>query len=295
VKAIPTSTACRIFDLLRLDARHPYPASGVWRDCTLERMTDWNAARYHEISLPQQAWGRRVLERLPLEGSESVLDIGCGSGRLTAEIADRVPAGRVVGLDRSAPMVEKAAAWLRDRAPHAAVVLGDAAALPFRRAFDAVFSGATFHWIHDHPALFRSIITALRPGGRLAAQCGGGPNLALLYGRAEGLMREPRFARYFEEWTEPTYFADVETTRRRLIAAGFVDVDVSLESAPTTFDSPDQFREFIANVCLRHQGSRLPRVEWQSFLRDLTVAAAGDDPPFTLDYWRLNLAGKRPA
>lgn len=258
-------------------------------------MTDWNAARYHEISAPQQAWGRRVLERLPLDGSERVLDVGCGSGRLTAEIAARVPAGGVVGLDRSGAMLEKAAAYLRDHAPRTSLVLADAAALPFRRTFDAVFSGATFHWIHDHAALFRSIVTALRPGGRLVAQSGGGPNLALLYGRAARLMQEPRFARYFEDWHEPTYFADVETTRRRLIAAGFVDVEVSLESAPTSFHAPDEYREFIANVCLRHQGARLPRVEWQSFLRDLTVAAAGDTPPLTLDYWRLNLAGRRPA
>jgi trans-aconitate 2-methyltransferase len=258
-------------------------------------MTDWDAARYHEISAPQQAWGRRVLERLALTGNERVLDIGCGSGRLTADIADRLPSGHVVGVDRSVAMLEQAAACLRDRSPRTALVLADALALPFRRAFDAVFSGATFHWVADHAALFRSIVTTLRPGGRLVAQCGGGPNLALLYGRAARLMQEPRFARYFEDWTEPTYFADVETTRRRLIAAGFTDVEVSLEAAPTTFDGPDQFREFIANVCLRHQGSRLPRAEWQSFLRDLTVAAARDQPPLTLDYWRLNIAGRRPA
>jgi trans-aconitate methyltransferase len=258
-------------------------------------MAEWNAARYHEISAPQQAWGRRVLERLPLEGDERVLDVGCGSGKLTAEIAGRVPRGSVVGLDRSAAMLGQAAAYLRDHAPRTRLVLADAAALPFRRTFDAVFSGATFHWIHDHAALFRSIVAALRPGGRLVAQCGGGGNLALLYGRAARLMQEPRFARYFEEWQEPTYFADVETTRRRMLAAGFVDVEVSLESAPTTFHAPDDYREFIANVCLRHQGERQPRPEWQSFLRDLTVAAAGDTPAFTLDYWRLNLAGRRPA
>ena len=80
----------------------------------------------------------------------------------------------------------------------------DGAALPFRRAFDAVFSGATFHWIHDHAALFRSIITALKPGGRLVAQCGGGPNLALLLrARRQADAAMPRFARYFDEWTEP--------------------------------------------------------------------------------------------
>ena len=258
-------------------------------------MTDGNAGSYHDISTPQQAWGRRVLDRLPLQGTERVLDLGCGTGRLTEAIAERVPAGRVVGVDRSPAMIERGGAWLRARSPATTLVLADAVALPFRRAFDAAFSGATFHWIHDHAALFRSIVTALRPGGRLVAQCGGGPNLALLYGRAERLMREPRFARYFEEWTDPTYFADVETTRRRMGEAGFVDVEVWLEETPTTFDGPDQFRDFITDVCLRHHAARLPNAERQSFLRDLTVAAAGDAPPFTLDYWRLNLQGRRPA
>ena len=258
-------------------------------------MADWNAGRYHEISSPQQNWGRRVLERLPLEGHEQVLDVGCGTGRLTEMIARRVPEGWVVGVDRSPAMLQTAGEWLRAHAPRSALVLADGAALPFRRVFDAVFSGATFHWIHDHGALFRSIVTALKPGGRLVAQCGGSGNLAVLYARTDRLMREPRFARYFEEWQEPTYFADVDATRTRLAAAGFVDVEVSLESAPTPFDGPEQFQEFIANVCVRHQLARLPNIERNTFLRELTIAAAGDTPAFTLDYWRLNIAGTRPA
>src|SRR5919112_768301 len=224
-------------------------------------MTDWNAGRYHEISARQQAWGRRVLERLPLQGHERVLDLGCGTGRLTEQLARKLPQGRVVGLDRSEAMLTTASAWLRAHAPATTLVLADGAALPFRRAFDAVFSGATFHWIPDHSALFRSIITALRPGGRLVAQCGGVGNLALLYARTDRLMREPRYARYFEDWSEPTYFADVDTTRRRLLSAGFVDIEVSLEAAPTTFDGPAQFQEFVANVCVRQQIAQLPNAD----------------------------------
>jgi len=258
-------------------------------------MPDWNAERYHQLSSPQQSWGLKVLERLPLAGSERVLDLGCGTGRLTEELHRRLPRGRVVGLDRSDAMVDAASLWLAEHAPGAAVVQGDGAALPFRRAFDAVFSGATFHWILDHSALFRSIITALNPGGRLVAQCGGAGNIAVLRGRADRLREDPRFASFFDDWVEPWYYADVESTRRRLAAAGFVDIDVYLEEMPTTFDDPDSYREFVATVCVRHHLARLPSHERRLFLTELTVAAVRDSPPFTLDYWRLNIAARRPA
>jgi trans-aconitate 2-methyltransferase len=258
-------------------------------------MADWNGENYHQISAPQQAWGRRVLDRLALEGFEHVLDLGCGTGRVTAEIASRVPRGRVVGVDRSAAMLETARPWLREQASSARLVRADGAALPFKRTFDAVFSGATFHWIRDHGALFRSIIQALKPGGRLDAQCGGEGNLAVLKARAERLMEQPRFAPYFEDWIEPTYYADVTSTERRLAAAGFVDIRVWLEAAPTTFDGPDEFRQFVGNVCVREHVARLPREDRDAFLRELTVLAVGDTPPLTLDYWRLNIAARRPA
>jgi len=235
-----------------------------------------------------------VLDRLALEGAERVLDIGCGTGRVTAEIAARLPRGSVVGLDRSSNMIETARPWLSEHAPSAAVVQADGAALPFARAFDAVFSGATFHWIRDHAALFRSIIHALKPRGRLEAQCGGEGNLAALKGRADRLMRQPRFAPFFDEWVEPTYYADVASTRRRLEAAGFTGIEVWLEAAPTTFDGPDEYRQFVSNVCVRYHVARLPRDERDAFLRELTLAAVGDAPPFTLDYCRLNISARRP-
>src|SRR6476620_11350360 len=90
-----------------------------------ESMTDWDAAKYHRISDPQLTWGRAVAMRLVPVPGERILDIGCGTGRLTSEIAAR-PAILVVGLDRSAAMLQEAA-------KHGAgmYVLGDGAALPF--------------------------------------------------------------------------------------------------------------------------------------------------------------------
>ena len=193
-------------------------------------MSDWDASRYHRLSDPQLGWGRKVLERLAVRPGERILDLGCGTGRLTAEIAAS-PETFVVGLDRSAAMLSEAAA----RSPQQGrrdYVRGDGAALPFAGAFDAVFSAATFHWIPDHERLFASIHAALRPGGRLVAQCGGGPNLKRLLDRTHALMARAPYREYFTGWFDPWNFAYPGATRARLEAAGFVDVHTSLEEAP---------------------------------------------------------------
>src|SRR5206468_9897371 len=103
----------------------------------MSQRPEWNAERYHQLSSPQQAWGSRVLERLALTGDEHVLDLGCGTGRITSELAARVPRGGVVALDRSGAMLATAVAWLRQCEQRVPPALGDGAALPFRRTFDA--------------------------------------------------------------------------------------------------------------------------------------------------------------
>lgn len=265
---------------------------------------DWDAERYHRLSDPQHAWGRRVLERLAPQPGERILDIGCGTARLTAEVLAAVAPGVVVALDRSAAMLGEAALRhgspiagphnLNVRPPRLHFVRGDGVSLPFAGAFDAVFSTATFHWIADHDALFASIATALAPGGRLVAQCGGGPNLRTLLDRAHALMESPRFAHYFRGWSDPWNFADVRTTMDRLRHAGFSAIQVSLEPAPTTLPDAEAYSDFLSCVCVRHHVDRLPAEERPAFLDALTAQAATDPEPFTLDYWRLNLAATKP-
>lgn len=257
-------------------------------------MSDWDAAKYHRISDPQLAWGRAVAARLLPVAGERILDIGCGTGRLTSEIAAQ-PEIMVVGLDRSAAMLQEAIRQVpaAESARPPAYVRGDGAALPFFNAFDAVFSAATFHWVPDHDRLFASIHRALKKGGRLIAQAGGAGNLELLYGRARRLMHSPRYAQFFTSWSEPCHFENVPDTEARLRRAGFIDIDVSLVIAPVPFEQPDQYAEFVAAVCLRHQLDRLPAGERDGFMNQVTEQALTDDPRLTLDYWRLNISARK--
>ena len=257
---------------------------------------EWDAPVYHRVSSPQVSWGQKVLRRLQLAGDETVVDAGCGTGRLTAELLALLPRGRVIAVDRSANMLTAAAAYLGPRfGDRVSFVQTDVQDLALPEPVDAIFSTATFHWVPDHPRLFRALFAALKPGGRLVAQCGGGPNIAQLKRRAEALLNSPAYRDRAAGWSNPWEFATPDETARRLAAAGFAEIETSLEAMPTTFANADEFREFTRSVVLRAHLDAIPDEEARhSFMAEITALAAADDPPFTLDYWRLNLAARRP-
>ena len=257
---------------------------------------EWNAATYHRVSGPQVSWGKKVLARVQLRGNETVLDAGCGTGLLTEDLLQALPEGQVIGVDLSENMLRTAREHLASYGNKVAFVAADLNDLPFERAFDGIFSTAAFHWVTDHDKLFRSLYRALKPGGWLIAQCGGGPNLARHRQRARSLGASDRFSKFLENYKEPWEFADAETTAARLSHAGFEDIETSTESAPTSFDSPEKFSEFIRNVVFHRHLESIPDAALRDeFIAELTRQAMKDTPPLTLDYWRLNLAGRVPA
>lgn len=259
-------------------------------------MTEWNAAAYHKVSGPQTSWGQKVLSRLSVNGDERAIDAGCGSGRLTGELLERLPHGRLIAIDRSWNMLLTARANLRPAfGPRVGFVQMALPDLPFANWADLVFSTATFHWIKDHQALFNNILTTLRPGGRLMAQCGGGPNLVRAHALAQQLMSAEPFAPYFTQWPGPWEFADAETTAARLARAGFDAIETSIEAAPTTLATEADYREFVTTVIYHAHLERLPDPSLkQAFIDRVTELSAREDPPFTLDYWRLNISARRP-
>ena len=240
---------------------------------------DWDAATYDRVADPMARWGVAVLDRLPLAGDETVLDAGCGSGRVTEQLAERLPRGRVIALDGSPSMVDQARQRLGRFGDRVEYVVADLMEpIPVRQV-DAILSTATFHWVPDHPRLFRNLAVVLRPGGRLAAQCGGEGNIARVRAVVAELLGP----------VETNVYAPPDVTRERLEAAGFIDVECWLTPEPTELEAGEPFERYLRTVCLGAHVERLPANERDAFVSE--VARRLGRPH--LDYVRLNILATR--
>jgi trans-aconitate 2-methyltransferase len=246
----------------------------------------WDAETYDRVSNAQVAWAERVLERLPLRGDESVLDAGCGSGRVTAMLLERLPRGHVIGVDASEAMVEYARAALGDRAT---VMTADLTELELESPVDAVFSNAVFHWVLDHDRLFERMFAVLAPGGALVAQCGGEGNIESFLSLVDEVGATPPFAPHFEGFTRTWRFPGPEEAAGRLRRAGFESVRTWLEPSSVTPDDP---AGFVRTAVLGVHLPRLPGELQDAFVEDV-LARAGE--PLRLDYIRLNIDARKPA
>jgi trans-aconitate 2-methyltransferase len=238
----------------------------------------WDAKTYDRISDPMHSWGHAVIGRLELTGSERVLDAGCGSGRVTAELLAGLPGGHVVAVDASPEMVAEASERFQDE-PRVEVFQADLLApLPIEPEVDAILSTATFHWIRDHERLFANLAAVLKRGGRLSAQCGGAGNLASIV----GLFPD-------EGGESSVHFAAPEDTVPRLERAGFVDIEAWLQAEPTSFPDQDRLREYLRTIVLRTYIEGMPQPEADALVARIASAVPGE----VLDYVRLNIVARR--
>lgn len=245
---------------------------------------DWDAGTYDRVSGPQEEWARGVIERLPLRGDETVLDAGCGSGRVTELLLERLPRGRVIAVDGSGAMVAQARQRLDP--PRSQVVQCDLLELDLDEEVDAAFSNAVFHWIGDHPRLFRRLHAALRPGGRIEAQCGGAGNVARYYESVGAVIAAEPYREHLEGF-DPHRFAAPGETEELLREAGFEHVSCRLLRWPVR---PPEPREFTRAVCIGAHSERLPEELREAFLDDV-MAVLGPDPE--LDYVRLDISARK--
>ena len=243
---------------------------------------EWDAVSYDRISDPQVRWVTGLLDELRPDGVNTVLDAGCGTGRVTQEVLDRLPGARVIALDGSRRMLDEAARRLAPAVEAGKVTFVHAdlgRPLPLAEPVDAIVSTATFHWVLDHDALFANLAAVLRPGGQLVAQFGAEGNVGSVVAALESIG---------ERW-HPWNFATPEETDERLLAAGFTGVRTWITEEPTPFDPGPPLEEFLATVVLGCHLERLAPEERTPFVK--RVAAALPSP--VLDYVRLNVVARR--
>jgi trans-aconitate 2-methyltransferase len=245
---------------------------------------EWDAKTYDRVSDPQYSWGLEVLERLELNGDEYVMDAGCGSGRVTAKLLDRLPDGRVLCVDASESMIEKAREALGDRAEFK---VADLSRLEVEKPVDVIFSTATFHWLPDHDLLFSRLHDALVPGGRLTAQCGGQGNVAKHAQAIVTVATRPDFVDHFQDMSVMWNFASPDETEERLRKAGFADVSCWLEDKPV---QPEDPYAFTTTVTMGPHLARLPEEKRRAFTEAVLEL---EDDPLTLNYVRLNMDARR--
>jgi len=183
----------------------------------------WDPKEYAKHSSAQMLWAEELIAKLDIEGSEAVLDIGCGDGTVTAALARRVPRGEVVGIDSSEDMVAMArSAFPAESFPGLSFQRADARALPFEDRFDVAFSNATLHWVKDQAAVLRGVARALKKGGRLLFQMGGKGNAAEVIEVVNAMVSEGPWKRFFDDFPFPWSFCGPQEYRIWCAAAGFI-------------------------------------------------------------------------
>lgn len=241
---------------------------------------DWDAGTYDRIADPMFRWGTAVLRRLHLRGDETVLDAGCGSGRVTELLAELLLRGRVIALDASPAMISEARTRLGGFGDRVSYYVSDLTQpLPVSDV-DAVLSTATFHWVSDHDALFTNLAAAMRPGAHLEAQCGG-------VGNIDRVKRAAIAAG--ADWTDDVHFPTARETTRRLKRSGFKAIECWPQEEPTRLEPGEPLRTYLRTIVLRTIVDRMPEADRDPFLA--RVEDEMKDP--VIDYVRLNISAVR--
>ncbi|MGC8465770.1 MAG: class I SAM-dependent methyltransferase [Acidimicrobiales bacterium] len=247
----------------------------------------WNASSYDQLPLPHESWGRDLLDRAALQGDESVVELGAGTGRDTLSIARSLTTGHVTALDRSTTMLSR----LRGKLPKelASKVslresdLNEPLPIP-DQSCDLVFSVATLHWLRDHRPLAREVARVLKPGGRFLFECGGAGNIA----HVRAALRSVLGTEYSEaHWNFPQPADERELLRR----CGFQHVEAHLRESPTPPMDEATFRDYLQTVVLGPYTSEMNPTDLDAFISEIRRHLVRP----VVDYVRLEVTASHPS
>lgn len=239
----------------------------------------WNAADYAANSGVQQTWARELIARLKLRGDEHILDIGCGDGKVTAEIARAVSRGGVTGVDASAEMIAFAQkAFPAKKHPNLEFHVMDARKLKSARRFDVIFSNAALHWVDDHEAILRGTASVLKPGGRLVISCGGKGNAHDVFVALRPEIRMKRWRQFFRRMSKPYFFYSPADYEKWLPRSGFKVLNVRLVPKDATYTGRDGFTAWLRTTWLPYV-QRVPEHLREEFIANVANRYVTRHPP----------------
>jgi trans-aconitate 2-methyltransferase len=243
------------------------------------RMQKWNPADYAANSVVQQTWARELIARLRLRGDERILDVGCGDGKVTAEIARAVPKGEAVGVDASPQMIEFARKTFPPaKVPNLEFHVMDAREIQFLRKFDLLFSNAALHWVDDHQAFLRGAASVLKPDGRLVVSCGGKGNAHDVFLALRPEMRLKRWREFFRKMEAPYFFYSPEEYRKWLPRFGFKTCSVKLAPKDATYEGREGFAAWLRTTWLPYV-QRVPENMREEFIVAVAERYLAKHPP----------------
>ena len=239
----------------------------------------WDAAGYAAHSVVQQSWARELIAKLGFRGDEHILDVGCGDGKITAEIAQAVPGGSATGIDASAEMISFAESMFpKNKVPNLEFHVMDAREIKFAREFDLVFSNAALHWVDDHPKFLAGAASILTSGGRLIVSCGGKGNAQDVFMALLPELRSRRWREFFRKMPNPYFFYAPEDYRKWLVKAGFSSHTVRLAPKDATYSGPEGLAAWLRTTWLPYV-QRIPEDLREEFIAAVTGRYLTQHPP----------------
>ena len=246
---------------------------------TAHSSAKWNAADYAANSAVQQTWARELIARLSLRGDEHILDVGCGDGKVTAELARAVPRGCVTGTDASEEMIAFAtAAFPRQKKSNLKFQVMDARHLAFAGQFDLVFSNAALHWVDDHQAILRGASAALKSGGRLVVSGGGKGNAHDVFLALRPEMRLKKWREFFRRMPSPYHFYAPADYEKWLPKSGFKIQKVLLAPKDAPYAGAAGFATWLRTTWIPY-AQRVPENLREEFIAAVTSRFLAKHPP----------------
>ena len=239
----------------------------------------WNAAEYAANSSVQQTWARELIANLDLRGDEHILDVGCGDGKVTAELARAVSKGSVAGIDASAEMISFAEkTFPKSCVPNLEFHVMDAREIKFARKFELVFSNAALHWVDDHQKFLAGAAAVLRPGGRLVVSCGGKGNAQDVFVALRPELRAKPWREYFRQIPEPYFFYTPDEYKKWLEKAGFKTRVLRLTPKDAAYPGAEGFAAWLRTTWMPYV-QRVPEDLREEFIAAITRRYVAKHPP----------------